>query len=87
MSRIIRSNGEHNKPKPESVSRKSVSGHRLIIKQALFQPGKRRLIGGSNDEAAHEGQAELITDGEEAVGLRVVCTCGKMMEFHFEYGE
>jgi hypothetical protein len=87
VSRIIRSTGERNAPASASAARKSASSNHLIIKQARFRPGKRRVIGGSHREAAHEGRAELISDGDDAVGLRVVCACGKVMEFYFEYGE
>lgn len=70
----------------EFLTRRS-SGDRRVLKQAHIQQGKRRLVGGSPVKPASEAKAELLYEGEEVIGVRLICTCGKATEIYFEYGE
>lgn len=65
---------------------RSLSGCR-VLKQAQINQGKKRLVGGSPPPPAREAKAELLYDGEEVIGVRLLCTCGDTAEIYFEYGE
>ena len=84
------SDSTHKSAKPrgrraQTSQPQSASGHRLIIRQAIIQSGKRRLIGGSSAEPAREAMAELLYDGDEVTGVHMRCVCGKATEIYFDY--
>jgi hypothetical protein len=84
---IIRKSVDAGKQRAAPHRPRSEFGQRLILKQARLRPDRKRVIGGSQAEPAKEGHAELLYDGDSAVGVRVVCVCGKATEIYFEYGE
>lgn len=69
-----------------SARRQSMSGRR-VLKQANVRKGEKRLVGGPLAGSAREAKTELLYDGLEVIGVRLVCTCGKTTDIYFEYGE
>ncbi len=88
VGNIIRKRDDAGKQRDEPKRPKSESGQKLILKQARIRMDSKRVIGGSSRiSGTQEAWAELLYDGDSAVGVRVVCVCGKATEIYFEYGE
>ena len=87
VGNIIRKSDATGRQRDEPKRPKSESGQKLILRQARIRPDSKRVIGGSQAQPAQEAQAELLYDGDSAVGVRVMCVCGKATEIYFEYGE
>lgn len=87
MGNIIRRTENRGNQEAEPQRSKSELEQRLILKQALVRPNRKRVIGGSQAEPEGEARAELIYENDHAVGVRVECVCGKTTEIYFEYGD